>query len=344
MKTIQDLTTEGLAIASPNVFKHYTVTGGYIDLTEKRPRYGVAPISQKKSDIKSKPFTYNAKDRYFIVGGTKTPHSSIKAYIQMAKGRITKDADKADHFVIDNTVFDTAVYFENCIKINNPRHNSTNDTVLVSSDIKYPNWNSIVRQLQSENIISESDDWNYLSKKVYDYKALVALAVIKNYSSKMVTPYDLGIATGSITDLTDDNIKAVSRMIASSNQEDISLANHMISTFDYKASELMTWKFCRELNIGGKVWYLNKRMKSIREFISDVYDKYSHLDVTDFFEYCKRTECLTPEVFAFLHKDLQSRVRVLHNPDIWFVKFEMKDEYKNLLKINKNEKSKTNIL
>lgn len=341
MKTIQDLTTEGLAIASPNVFRHYTVTGGSLDLSERRARYGVGPIAQKKSDIKSKPFTYNAKDRYFIVGGTKTPYSNIKAYIQMAKGRITKDADKADHFVIDNTVFDTAVYFENCIETDNT--SDTNETVLVSSDNKYPNWNSVFKLLVANKKVSDLADWNYVSKRVYDYKALAALAVIKNYSSKIVTPYDLGIATGSITDLTDDNIKAVIRMIGSSNSEDISLANHMISTFDYKSSELMTWKFCRELNVGGRVWYLNKRMKSIREFINEVYDKYSHLDVTDFFERCRRRESLTPEVFAYLHKDLQSKVRVLHNPDIWFVKFEMKDKYKNLLKENRNEKSKTNI-
>ena len=327
MKTFQDLVTEGLAIASPKVFTHLTATSGYLDITPKRPRYDVTSIRVKKTDIKSKPFTFKKKDRYFIVGGTKTPYSNIKAYIQMAEGKITKDADKADHFVIDNTVFESHVYFENAIRCHTP-----NGTILVTSDVRYPNWNGFVDMLVEHDVLNEHPSWNFTTQNVYDDNAVAALAVIKNYPNKLVTPYDLGIASGSITELTDDNIKAVCRMISSRNGDDIKLANHMIGTFDYKASDLMTWKFCRELHNGGKVWYLNRRMKAVREFISDVHDKYGHLNETEFFEFCKKRNALTPEIFAYLHKSLQQRVRVLHNPEVWTVKFEMKEEYKQLLK------------
>jgi len=334
MKTFEDLVTEGLAIASPKVYKHYHAPSGYLDTTLKRPRYNLRSIRDKKTDIKSKTFTYKQKDRYFIVGGTKTPYSNIKAYIQMAGGKITKDADKADHIVIDNTVFDSQVYYENAIEFNDSQ-----STIIITSDLKYPNWNGFINILVEQNILNEHAEWNYTSKNLYDDNALVALAVIKNYPNKLVTPYDLGIASGSITELTDDNIKAVCRMISSRNDEDTKLANHMIGTFDYKASHLMTWKFCRELYAGGNVWYLNRRMKAVREFLNDVYEKYAHYNETEFFEFCKAKKCLTPEIFAYLHKSLQQRVRVLHNPGIWFVKFEMKEEYKNLLKENLHEKN-----
>lgn len=335
MKTFQDLVTEGLAIASPKVYKHFTAPSGYLDITPKRPRYDVTSIKSvvrlNKTDIKSTSLTFKKKDRYFIVGGTKTPYSNIKAYIQMNEGKITKDADKADHFVIDNSVFESYVYFENAIRCTGP-----NDTILITSDLKYPSWNQFVDLLVDNNVINEYPTWNFTTQNVYDDNALVALAVVKNYPNKLVTPYDLGIASGSITELTDDNIKAVCRMISSRNDEDTKLANHMISTFDYKASHLMTWKFCKELYNGGKIWYLNRRMKAVREFISDVCDKYGHLNETEFFEFCRRNKCLTPEIFAYLHKSLQDRVRVLHNPDIWTVKFEMKEPYKKLLKEHHN--------
>ena len=338
MKTFEDLVTEGLAIASPTVYKHYHAPSGYLDKTLKRPRYDTYSIRSKKTDIKSKTFTYKQKDRYFIVANTKTPYSNIKAYIQMAGGKITKDADKADHIVIDDSVFNNSVYFENVIEITE----STRETILITSDLKYPNWQGFIKILEDDNVISNYVNWNYTSKTLYDDNALVALAVIKNYPNKLVTPYDLGIASGSITELTDDNIKAVCRMISSRNEEDVNLANHMISTFDYKASHLMTWKFCRELYSGGQVWYLNKRMKAVREFLNDVYEKYAHYSETDFFEFCKSKKYLTPEIFSYLHKSLQERVRVLHNPGVWSVKFEMKEEYKNLLRQHANEKDTIN--
>jgi hypothetical protein len=329
MKTFQDLLTEGLAIADPKVFKHFATDGNYHspEVSLKRTRYGVAEIVKSKVDIPSRTFTYNAKDRYFIIGNTKTPYSSIKAYIQMAGGKITKDADKADHIVIDNSVYDSRVYFENAIIIKD-----ANCDVLVTADSPHTNWNNTHESLMKEDHVSESSWWNYGSKNVFDDNALVAIAAATAYPNKLVTPYDLGIATGSITELTEDNIKSVCRMISSSNDEDTKLANHMLGTFDYKASELLTWKFCRELYSGGRIWYLNKRMKAVREFITDVFEVYGHLNETEFFQHCERKNTLTPEIFAYIYKDLQRRVYVTQNPGIWSVKFEMKDKYKQLLK------------
>lgn len=43
-------------------------------------------------------------------------------------------------------------------------------------------------------------------------------------------------------------------------------------------------------------------------------------------------DILTPEIFNNVYKVIQNNIRVLNNPDVYTIKFEMKPKYKELLK------------
>jgi hypothetical protein len=303
-------------------------------------RYTRREIFDKHASTLERTFTYKPKDRYFVISGTTTPYSSVKAYIQMADGKITKDVDKADHIVMDDTIFANSFFYNDHCKVQTP--DSMNDALLISNS-SYTQWNRHIDHLITlEKLPQGSHDVYRSGSNFYDQNALAALAVQQSpYADKIVRPYDLGIATGSITALTEDSIKSFSKMLGSGNKEDRDLANQMIGTFDFKSSELLTWQFCKKLNEQGRVWYLNRRLKSVREFIEDYFDKYAYLDSSEFFALCKRRNTLTPEIFNHIYKDIQQSIKVYNNPDIWTIKFEMKDEYKNLIRQHRNAENKT---
>ena len=121
-------------------------------------------------------------------------------------------------------------------------------------------------------------------------------------------------------------------MLKSRNEQDTQLANHMIGTFDYEKNLLWTWKFCRELYIEAASYYLNRRMKSVRTFIDKYFNHYNHMEAASFFRYCEMKGLLTPEIFNHVYLTIQNNIRVLYNPDVYTVKFEMKPKYKELLK------------
>ena len=340
MTTLDNLVSKGMAIATPQAYTAFTINSNALNPEPGRTRYSRREIFDKHASTLARTFTYKPKDRYFVITGTTTPYSSVKAYIQMANGKITKDVDKADHIVMDDSIFANSFFYENHCKVKTP--DSMDDAILISNS-SYTHWNKHINHLIELGKLPESSVDVYRGgSSFYDQNALAALAVQQTpYASKIVRPYDLGIATGSITSLTEDSIKSFIKMLSSGNQEDRDLANQMIGTFDFKSSELLTWRFCKTLNEQARIWYLNRRLKSVREFIDDYFEKYAYLDSSEFFALCKRRNTLTPEIFNHIYKDIQQSIKVYNNPNIWTIKFEMKDEYKNLIKQHRNAESKT---
>lgn len=346
MKTLEDLVSEGVAVATPQTYKTFKFTNGSYynagNIVNENPatRYKKADIYVHRKDVPEKQFTYKDKDRYFVISGTNTPYSNIKAYIQLAGGKITKDAEKADHIVADESLFENHYYYEHTITVGAESGRDKADVLLIG-DTSYNNWNQRIDNLRDAKLISDQHVYdNYGNNNFFDQNAVALIGAQRLFPNKLVRPYDLGVACGAITPLTEDNIKSVLRMLGSHNKEDVALANQMISTFDYKASELLTWKFCRDM--GYNIYYLNRRLKAVREFINDYYDKYNHLSPSEFFKYCERRETLTPDIFNAVYKSIQDDVRIRNNPGIWTVKFEMKSKYKNLIKEYRNGKSETN--
>ena len=336
MTTYEDLVKHGETKFSPKFYRHWRTDGPALITTEAQPLYkkGSVPFPAYKSIGKP---TLKDKQRYFIITSTSTPTANTKEYVKMAKGKITKDLDKADYIVFDESAF-SKVHFESTYTLTFT--GSVN--AVITSASKYNNWNhhhDIVTKQVDERLV----DTNYYgSSSYYKQYSIAAAAALDMYPDKIVTPYDLGIASGSITELTEDNIKAVMKMLGSHNKEDRELANHMIGTFDYESSLLYTWKFCRELYTGYSNWTLNRRMKSIRNFIDKYYDRYNHMEPAIFFRYCEMKGLLTPEIFNHVYLTIQNNIRVLHNPDVYTVKFEMKPKYKELLKAHKYAESKIN--
>jgi len=340
MTTLENLVSKGMAIATPQAYITFTITSDALNPEPGRMRYTKREIFDKHASTLPRTFTYKPKDRYFVISGTTTPYSSVKAYIQMAGGKITKDVDKADHIVMDDTIFANSFFYDDHCKVQTP--DSMNDALLISSSSS-THWYKHIDHLITLGKLPEGSHDVYRSGfNFYDQNALAALAVQQSpYADKIVRPYDLGIATGSISALTEDSINSFVKMLRSGNKEDRDLANQMIGTFDFKSSELLTWQFCKKLNEQGRVWYLNRRLKSVREFIENYFDKYAYLDSSEFFALCKRRKTLTPEIFNHIYKDIQQSIKVYNNPDIWTIKFEMKDEYKNLIRQHRNAENKT---
>ena len=336
MTTYEDLVKHGETKFSPKFYRHWRTDGQALITTEAQPLYKKGSVAFPAYKSIGKP-TLKDKQRYFIITSTSTPTANIREYVKMAKGKITKDLDKADYIVFDESANDK-INFESAHTL---RFTGDVNAVITSAS-RYNNWNHH-QDVVSKQIDERLVDSNYYGSSTY-YKqySIAAAAALDLYPDKIVTPYDLGIASGSITPLTPENIKAVVKMLGSQNEEDQALANHMIGTFDYESSLLYTWKFCRELYTGYGAWNLNKRMKSIRTFIEKYYERYNHMEPASFFRYCEMKGLLTPEIFNDVYLTIQNNIRVLHNPDVYTVKFEMKPKYKELLKAHKYAESKIN--
>lgn len=335
MKTFEDLVVMGEQLASPNYTKYrtwYIDSTGNADLEEKMPLYYVYQSDYNNLfKIPDNTITIKPGLKFFIVSDLSTPAANIKAYIQQAKGKITKDIDKADHVIIDESI-NRQVCFERAYDF----IHTDGDKALIVTRSTY---------VSSYYI----DKYSKLMQQGYSYSAeinfyrvyqMAALAVCANYSSKIIRPYDLGVAAGSITPLTEDNIESITRMF-SGTSDDRELANQMLATFDYKKNLYLTWKLVNRCSTHGHFYYFNKRLKSVRDFIDNYYDKWSYYSAENFFNYLKMRELLTPEIFANLYKDVQKDIKVLGNAGIYTVKFEMKPEYKELLKQHANEINQT---
>ena len=329
MTTYEDLVKHGETKFSPKFYRHWRTDGNYINPVEAQPLYRRSATTSSFPTYKNigKP-TLQKGQRYFIITTPSTPTGNIREYIQMANGRVTKDLDKADYIVFDDSSFKT-ISFEGAFYLK-----YTGDiNVVITSPSRYDNWNThegiVSKQIENAKLI----DSRYAScEGFYKQYRIAAAAALDKYPNKVLHPYDLGVASGSITELTEDNIKAVIKMLKSRNKQDTQLANHMIGTFDYEKSLLLTWKFCRELYIETASFYFNRRMKSVRTFIDKYYDKYSGMEASFFFRYCEMKDILTPEIFNNVYKVIQNSIRVLNNPDVYTIKFEMKPKYKELLK------------
>lgn len=325
MTTYEDLVKHGETKFSPKFYRHWRTEAGYLINTEAQPLYkkGNTPFPKYKSVGKP---TLKDKQSYFIITTPSTPTGNIREYIKMAKGRVTKDLDKADYIVFDHSSFNK-ISFEATWE-----SQYTGDVnAVITSASRYHNWHQhedlVSKQIEGRLVNSE-----YGSPTYYKQYSIAAAAALDKYPNKVLHPYDLGVASGSITELTEDNIKAVMKMLKSRNEQDTQLANHMIGTFNYEKSLLLTWKFCRELYIENASYYFNRRMKSVRTFIDKYYDNYSGMEASFFFRYCEMKDMLTPEIFNNVYKIIQNNIRVLNNPDVYTIKFEMKPKYKELLK------------
>ena len=335
MTTYEDLVKHGETKFSPKFYRHWRTDSQYLINTEAQPLYkkGSTPFPKYKSVGKP---TLKDKQRYFIITTPSTPTGNIREYVKMAKGRVTKDLDKADYIVFDDSSFNK-IDFEATYE-----SQYTGDVnAVITSASRYNNWNQhqdlVSKQIEGRLVNSEHGYTTY-----YKQYSIAAAAALDKYPNKVLHPYDLGVASGSITELTEDNIKAVMKMLTSRNESDTQLANHMIGTFDYEKSLLLTWKFCRTLYVESAGWYFNRRMKSVRTFVDKYYEKYCHLDASSFFMYCKNKGTVTPEIFDDVYKVIQRNIRIMHNPGIYTVKFEMKPEYKELLKAHAHGKSMEN--
>lgn len=336
MTTYEDLVKHGETKFSPKFYRQWRTEGSALIASEAQPLYKKGSVSFPEYKSIGKP-TLKDKQRYFIITSSSTPSGNVREYVKMAKGKITKDLDKADYIVFDKSAFDK-IRFESTYTLKC----TGGVNAVITSASRYNNWNhhvDIVTKEIGERLV---DTGYYGSSHYYKQYSIAAAAALDKYPNKIITPYDLGIASGSITSLTPENIKAVVKMLGSRNKEDQALANHMIGTFDYESSLLYTWKFCRELYTGYGSWALNKRMKSIRNFIEKYYDKYNHMEPSSFFRYCEMKGLLSPEIFNDVYRSIQQNIRVLHNPDVYTVKFEMKPKYKELLKAHKYAESKIN--
>lgn len=337
MVTYEDIVKHGETKFSPQFYRHWRTESQYLIATEAQPLYQKGSVDFPEYKKISKP-TLKDKQKYFIITSSSTPTGNIKEYVKMANGKLTKDLDKADYIVFDESAFKT-VEFQATYKLKY----TSGVRAVITSATTYQNWHNhqdAVSKKIDETLVDSQH--NYYSA-FYKQNSIAAAGALDMYPEKILHPYDLGIASGSITELTEETVKSVLSMINSRNDEDKSLANHMIGTFNYEKDLILTWEFSRKLYREGYSYYLNRRMKSVRNFIDKYYEKFNHMDAAAFFKYCKLKELLTPEIFSKLYKSIQSDITVLNNPGVYTLKFEMKPEYKELLKQNLNAESKVNI-
>ena len=337
MVTYEDIVKHGETKFSPKFYRHWRTESQYIITTEAQPLYEKGSVNFPQYKKISKP-TLKDKQKYFIITSSSTPTGNIKEYVKMANGKLTKDLDKADYIVFDESAFKT-VEFQAVYKLKY----AGDVKAVITSATTYQNWHNhqdIVSKQVDETLVNTLH--NYYSA-FYKQHSIAAAGALDMYPEKILHPYDLGIASGSITELTEETVKSVLSMINSSNNEDKSLANHMIGTFNYEKDLILTWEFSRTLYRQGYSYYLNRRMKSVRNFIDKYYEKFNHMDAAAFFRYCELKDLLTPQIFSKLYKSIQSDITVLNNPGVYTLKFEMKPEYKELLKQNLNAETKVNI-
>jgi hypothetical protein len=349
MKTKVNLLDKGVALATPDIHKVINVKleGGYYSDKCEVSNYTLTKYSKPllRPDVPKNNFT-SLKDKasYYIIPSKKFSGVIVKSYIKNANGKVTTNPDKADYIVADSTALeyqmigasikrnslDSSADYDYIISFNKDYVNST-----VASTIR----NQLNKLHPDVNAGDLYAGWQSKNVHVYNSSFMELLAAVDLYPYKIISGEELGILSKSLTLLTKDNVTSMISMLASANKEDRELGNHMLATFNYDQDILLTWELCRDIYDKNLIYNLNRRVKAIRTFVSDIYERYRHYNAAGLLRLLEKKEILTPDYFERLYKQIQKDIMVINNPGIYEVSFKMKDSYKQLLIQNKNDKN-----